>query len=319
MNVVTRNTSPRAMVLPPSLGYVFSAPSDEYREICRHSGPTYQGATVEKRHAHSWDGVSASLDNVVAEGGYGVSLDSEHPVIVIVLEEVGGVLQLLDRASVPRHTAAEHGTISVVAAGAQVDIATKELRYLRLLTLSVDPSMFTRPVRDAVSFLNKTRLSFGDHDGLALAELIAEELRAPGVNDTLYLESLTSALLVALSRVDAQKTKPRYVRGGLAPTHLRRAQELMLQEDAQPLKLQDVAKELDISQAHLSRAFKMSTGQSPHQWLIERKIAKAKALLVEGEMALSEIALKLGFCDQAHFTRAFRKSTGLTPLAWQRL
>ncbi len=323
MNVVTRQVSPRTAtpITQMHLGMLDELCDNGDIRLC--TAPRYEGATVDKRYSRSWNGVVATLDAVSSHDEYRALFDNSKTTLVVVLEEVGGALVLHDGNSPLRHGGhpTKRGPISLLASGHTVDAAGRDLRHLRLLVLRLDPVLPLEEPRppELSAAITMTRLSFSDPDVMRLAELIADELRAPGLNDEIYLESLTTALLVALTRLERRRMKPRYVRGGLSPTHLRRAQELMLHEDAQPLKLQDIAKELHISQAHLSRAFKTSTGQAPHQWLIERKIERAKTLLIDGGIALSAIALKLGFCDQAHFTRAFRKRTGMTPLSWQRL
>jgi AraC-like DNA-binding protein len=73
-----------------------------------------------------------------------------------------------------------------------------------------------------------------------------------------------------------------------------------------------------LSAKHFARAFRQSTGVPPHRWLIEKRIERAKALLLGGGLSLAEIALACGFADQSHFTAAFRRGTGITPGAYRR-
>ncbi len=87
---------------------------------------------------------------------------------------------------------------------------------------------------------------------------------------------------------------------------------------AEDIGLDDLAAIADLSAKHFARAFRQSTGMPPHRWLIERRIDRAKALLMEGDLNLAEIALTCGFADQSHFTAAFRKSVGATPGIFRR-
>lgn len=108
-------------------------------------------------------------------------------------------------------------------------------------------------------------------------------------------------------------------RGGLAPWQTRRAQELIASDLSGDMSLGQVAAECGLSTAYFSRAFKRSTGTTPHAWLQQRRIGTARQLLGERKLTLAEIALCCGFADQSHFTRIFARIVGMTPGAWQRL
>ncbi|MCR0985055.1 helix-turn-helix domain-containing protein [Roseomonas populi] len=80
----------------------------------------------------------------------------------------------------------------------------------------------------------------------------------------------------------------------------------------------NLAAEVRLSCGHFARAFKQSFSKSPHAFVMERRIERAKALMLESRAPLCEIALSCGLADQAHFSRVFRRLTGSTPLAWRR-
>jgi AraC family transcriptional regulator len=88
-----------------------------------------------------------------------------------------------------------------------------------------------------------------------------------------------------------------------------------LAEDVSITRLADIS---GLSPSYFRQAFKATTGLAPHQWLIQARCARAKQLLLEGRLALAEIALEVGFCDQAHFTRSFVRIVGASPGAWRR-
>jgi AraC-like DNA-binding protein len=68
----------------------------------------------------------------------------------------------------------------------------------------------------------------------------------------------------------------------------------------------------------LSRGFKSSLGVSPHNWLLNRRIALAERLIFDSDTPLSEVALSCGFADQSHLTRVFTRKLGSSPGAWRR-
>jgi AraC family transcriptional regulator len=86
--------------------------------------------------------------------------------------------------------------------------------------------------------------------------------------------------------------------------------ESHLNESLSVRKLAGLAK---MSPYHFGRLFKQSTGLSPHQYLLQLRIAKAKELLEDRGLSLAEISSRLGFASRAHFTTVFRKRVGTPP------
>jgi AraC-like DNA-binding protein len=82
--------------------------------------------------------------------------------------------------------------------------------------------------------------------------------------------------------------------------------------------LQQIAAEFDLSVSHFSRAFHVSTGLPPHQWLLRQRVKTAKQLLTVRNLPLSDIAISAGFANQSHFTRVFSSMVGSSPGAWRR-
>lgn len=76
--------------------------------------------------------------------------------------------------------------------------------------------------------------------------------------------------------------------------------------------------EFDLSVSHFSRAFRISTGLPPHQWLLRRRVEAAQQLMTVRDLPLSEIAISAGFANQSHFTRVFSAVVGVGPGAWRR-
>ena len=111
---------------------------------------------------------------------------------------------------------------------------------------------------------------------------------------------------------------PPEARGGLAPWQLRRAQEIMRSHLDKAVPLAELARACKLSPGHFARAFRQTTGQPPHRWLMEQRIEKAKQLLVDSGLSLAQIAQRCGFADQSHFTRVFSQLTQSSPGQWRR-
>jgi AraC family transcriptional regulator len=123
-------------------------------------------------------------------------------------------------------------------------------------------------------------------------------------------------LLRRYSSVDA---RARIARGGL-PSHVRRrVAEYVDANLGAPLSLADLAAVAGLSTYHFARAFKQATGESPHGFVLRRRIARAQRLLADHRLSLGEIADACGFSSQSHFTARFRRLTGVTPRRYRRL
>jgi AraC-like DNA-binding protein len=116
-------------------------------------------------------------------------------------------------------------------------------------------------------------------------------------------------LLSILTPPDTQ----RHAHPGLSPGAKRRVLEYMDAHFDEQLTLETLARVAGLSLHHFARAFRQSTGEPPHQYLLRRRIERATELLKQPELRLSEIALAVGFSDHSHFARHFRRLVGVTP------
>ena len=72
-----------------------------------------------------------------------------------------------------------------------------------------------------------------------------------------------------------------------------------------------------MSQFHFARTFKAATGNSPHRYLTQRRIERAKVLLGVTKLSVAEVAYSVGFTNQSHFAAQFYKITGTTPKTYR--
>jgi AraC-like DNA-binding protein len=85
------------------------------------------------------------------------------------------------------------------------------------------------------------------------------------------------------------------------------------------VSIDQLAAGCNMARATFVRAFRETTGRTPHQWLVQQRIARACNLLLTSTLSLSEVSQVCGFSDQSHFTRVFSTSIGTTPGAWRRI
>jgi AraC-like DNA-binding protein len=100
--------------------------------------------------------------------------------------------------------------------------------------------------------------------------------------------------------------------------HLLRAKDLIDREYARPLDVPALAREAHASTAHFSRSFKRAFGETPHRYLLTRRIERAKELLRGTFLSVTEVSLEVGFQSLGSFSTAFRDLVGEPPSAYAR-
>jgi AraC family transcriptional regulator len=120
------------------------------------------------------------------------------------------------------------------------------------------------------------------------------------------------ALGVSVPRAD--KIQP----GGLATWQARRTLAYIEANLPSKLDIDDLANVVALSRSHFSRSFKQSIGLTPMEYVVVRRVERAKAMIKTTREPLAEVALACGFADQAHLNRRFRDVVGISPGRWRR-
>ena len=152
-----------------------------------------------------------------------------------------------------------------------------------------------------------------------ILQLLSEELRTGAPSGALYADSLAYALGVRFLLVD-DVTGAGVVAGtfGLPPRILSRVQDRIEAELGEALTLEALSQESGYSKSHFLRMFRSSVGQTPHQYLLRRRVHHAQQLLKQEHLTVAEVALSCGFSSQAHMTNIFRKQLLTTPGEYRR-
>jgi AraC-like DNA-binding protein len=100
--------------------------------------------------------------------------------------------------------------------------------------------------------------------------------------------------------------------------HLLRVRDLMDSAYPEPLDVAALARSASVSPAHFSRRFKLAFGETPHQYLMSRRMERAKALLRAGELSVTQICLAVGFSSLGSFSTQFRRLVGVSPRQYRR-
>jgi len=143
---------------------------------------------------------------------------------------------------------------------------------------------------------------------------LASEVTEHEPGSDIFTQALGTMLAVELTRYLQQRQQPPQIaHGTLAAWQLRRITDYV-ESMIEPMPtVERLAQLCEISARHLRRAFKESTGTAISDYVKETRLIKAKSLLIDTDMALKEIAFRLGFSSPTSFGVAFAKATGMTP------
>lgn len=97
-----------------------------------------------------------------------------------------------------------------------------------------------------------------------------------------------------------------------------RAKDMLRSKIDGSISIAEIADACNLSRSYFIHAFRETTGQTPHQWLITQRLERARALLTDFERSLADVACACGFADQSHFTRVFTRCVGTPPGNWRR-
>jgi AraC family transcriptional regulator len=157
-----------------------------------------------------------------------------------------------------------------------------------------------------------------------LALLIVTALRE-GAEDGLYIESIAQMIAVHLARkhsvrstLQVHPSRGQLAEGQLTGPKLRRLIDFIEANLERDLTLEKMAAEVGISKLYLPRAFKAAFGQTPHQYVLRRRIERAKALLRGTSTPVAEVAFAAGFSSQSHLSNWFTRVMGVSPAAYRR-
>jgi len=244
----------------------------------------------------------ASVDEVSGMHHY-VSMNLDDRPVTLEVKEDG----------VFRRVVLRRGTAWFVPAGDDVTLrVNSNFRYVRM---SIDPIYFTRLSGHGDS----SPIQLHRHYAIAKSQIghildaLVAEADAGNPGGLAFVEALATGLARQISLHAAEPQRVERVRGGLSGAAKRRTLEIMDEHLDADLSVELLAREVGLSPAHFSRAFKESTGRAPHRYLLTLRLEKARRLLEGAAPVLADIAQRSGFSDQAHLTRLFKREYGVTP------
>jgi AraC family transcriptional regulator len=182
-------------------------------------------------------------------------------------------------------------------------------RLLRFLSPSVGTSAALTALRRPVEIQDIGAIE-------TLADLLVDEISSPSKH-AVYAENLVGSIVAGL--LDIPENDGKTASGRLTQAQMNKLLSRLEARSDGRLTIAEMAATVGLSESWFATVFKQTTGKTPLQWQLGKRIGLAQKLLAESEMTVADIAARLGFSDQAHFTKAFRQLAGDTPAAWRRV
>lgn len=258
-----------------------------------------------------WSGTSAIMEQPVLDHHY-------------VTLHVGGPKRVNRRGEgSPVSTNVEPDGLSIMPAGSTFTWQTEG--PIGFVHLYLSPRMVAQVVMEDFDRESRTvslidRVGFSDSVLSRLLWSMLGEVRAPGTASRLLLDSLLRAFTLKVLR-DHSTLEGAAVHAGyeLAPYRLRRVVAFIEAHLVEDIRLADLAALAGMSLYHFCRGFHLATGLPPYRYVVERRIQRAKVLLIEDSLlSLSDVARQCGFNSQRQFGTMFAKLVGISPGRFRR-
>lgn len=268
------------------------------------------------RHQAEWTGVKIHRARVVA-GSMPEHTPLAHEINISISGDL--VTEKVSAAGKIVTTRTGDGNLCLTPAGQPIGARWNE--PIDNLGILLDPQFVSRtaaenrfPAGFEFAEIYRRKDPLVEQIGLTLLAESESETPAGRLFADSLIQTLTLHLLKNYTTADPFREN---AHGGLSGYRLRRVKDYIEAHLEEDLSLAELATIADLSQFHFARAFRRSTGQTPQQFVMHRRIERAKELLAENDLPIVEISLRTGFKNQSHFTALFRKFTKLTPKTWR--
>ena len=195
---------------------------------------------------------------------------------------------------------------------------------MQTLNIEFSPN-FIQSIAEKITAADPTKLEMSDqflvHDPqiehISLALL--SELIEGGHNGRLYSSSLATALATHMVKKYASTSSTILAQPhALSRRALKQVLDYIDTHLAHDLDLQTLAQIVNISTNHFAVLFKQVMGVAPYKYIVERRVQRARELILDNHLTIAQIASEVGFYDQSHLTRHMRRMLGVTPASLQR-
>ena len=268
------------------------------------------------------DGIMSVFWDAEGQNGASAYYLSTDPRIVIFLNDVSSHIHMSnrDRADVQQYRPMMRAIY--VPAGvplwtnftgthrfSHLDLHLHKDRLLRFLSPSIGTSAALAALRKPVEIQDIRSIEM-------LAGLVIDELSSPS-RHAIYAESLVGSIVAGLLDMPDDVGEPS--NGRLTQAQMNKLISGVNARSDCRMTVAEMAAIVGLSESWFANVFKQTTGKTPLQWQLGKRIDLAQKMLLESDLSVAGVAAQLGFSDQAHLTKAFRQVSGQTPAAWRRM
>lgn len=279
-----------------------------------------EGKQADSRITHAWDGFS--VERVVMTGGREFAYDwsgNAHYLAMHDLKLLDGEIAMSGIKS--RRRLDLRDRLTMAPKGSRVSGWSSLVdRTNSFIALTYDPDVLAKEVEQAGWQTPPAPMVY--FSNLALQSTMAKLQGAIEDNDPrgrAYAETLALLAVFEVSRMQSEKIAAAIPDSGtLSVRQQRLVTEFIAENLHRSLSLAEVSAVAGLSRFHFSRAFRRTLGRSPHAYILEIRIDRAKAALMASELPISTVASQLGFNTQNHFSAAFKAAVGCTPSQFRR-
>ena len=209
------------------------------------------------------------------------------------------------------------GSVSLIPAGLRKAARVRRPQAGVACILQIEPAFFDQGIRQITrsgTFELVERVDLEDAQIARLLESIRADVEAGSPAGPLFGQSIGMALSAHIARRYASiRVDLESYSGGLSRSVLNRVREYIDVHLADSLELDELAKVAGLNLYHFAKAFKQSTGKSPHQYVLGKRVERAKRFLRDPRSTVLEASAQTGFVDQSHFSKVFRRLVGVSP------
>lgn len=280
--------------------------------------PVVNGSPVLSSDPKKWDGFLFEVHHV-DDGQENCDLKLPHTIVGVHLGQPTRVE--VEENGVFKEKVFQPGDVSLVPAGIRYSIRWADPAEFMIISLGTE--LLNRASQTATGEPNPKLRILWCHRDAFITETLHNVRMAVQQNrpvDHGYVETLVSSLAMHIVRNCNQKTGRSYSANGrgLSQNQLDSVIEFIRNSPYQDITLNTMAASARLSPFHFARMFKLSTGLSPHQYVLKRRLEIGAEMLANPDLSIAEIALDLGFADQSHFTMHFKRAHGIAPAAYRR-
>jgi AraC family transcriptional regulator len=284
-----------------------------YLDLNKYPGGGEIDLEVFKRK--SWPGFTAQFVRIAAPVAYGFKVKSKWS--YIALHDLCRVDGETSVSGLPRSFSKDlRGKLAFIPAGCDAEGWTKIEKAASLIIVMIDQIASNRQAVELAKLA--PRIDFDDQSLRALMLRFQAILDDPSLDVPGYAETLAELLTFELARASGGPCGAQSLPCGLATSQLRLVTEYMDAHLNEKITVAELAALVGLTRFHFIRAFKQATGMPPLQYIIRRRVDRAKELLEMRDATIAEVAGRSGFGSPIQMTRAFRRVVGTTPSAIRR-